>query len=161
MFAELRRQIFIKCTKPEYELAVGKIIHEQLRGNQDYIDNNIILNLSRDRYDKDTENELHIYLLKECKSIPDIEIKDFDHTAISKITINSHDENTCHVIKNIFDYLEILPEYRDGNIHVIDSEITLSMSDNYKDSTISISFDEKCNSISSFIIRGENYDNKN
>jgi len=157
MFVNCKRQIIIKCTKPEYEQHVGNIIHEQLKGNTDYVINNIILNLSRDRYDKGTENELHIYFFKDCKMIPDIELHDFDSSAINRITVYNHDENTCRIIKDMFDYLEILPEYKEGNISVIDSEITMSMCDNYKDSTISILFNEKCKGIKEFMIRGDKY----
>lgn len=47
------------------QMAIGNYIHEQLRGNKDYIDSNILLNI-------DTENEINLYVFKECKNVPTI-----------------------------------------------------------------------------------------
>lgn len=47
------------------QLRIGNSIHEQLVGNKDYIDSNIILNI-------DEENIIKIYIFNECESVPNI-----------------------------------------------------------------------------------------
>ena len=48
-------------------------IHEQLVGNQDYINSNIVLNDSSTRCDG-TNNEVRVYIFDECKNRPVINI---------------------------------------------------------------------------------------
>ena len=48
-------------------------IHEQLVGNQDYINSNIVLNDSSTRCDG-TNNEVRVYIFDECKERPAINI---------------------------------------------------------------------------------------
>ena len=57
----------IEVSNAEERLAVGNAIHEQLRGKQDYIDNNIILNI-------DTDYTVELYVMSDCKELPKIEI---------------------------------------------------------------------------------------
>lgn len=67
MDKELKMHITIRTTDEKEQMRVGNSIHEQLRGNKDYIDNNIILNI-------DVDNEVNLYIFKECKNVPDIVI---------------------------------------------------------------------------------------
>lgn len=73
MDSQLRRQIIIKTASEEEEFRIAEKIHEQLVGNQDYIDCNIILNMSADRLDG-TVNEVHVYIFDESESDPAITI---------------------------------------------------------------------------------------
>lgn len=49
------------------QMAVGNHIHEQLVGNKDYMNDNIILNT-------DEPCEVNVYIFKECKEIPTLVI---------------------------------------------------------------------------------------
>lgn len=73
MDSELKKLVVIKTDTAEEELKVATSIHEQLVGNEDYKENRIILNLSKDR-DDDTENEVHLYIFNDCKSSKEIKI---------------------------------------------------------------------------------------
>lgn len=73
MNEQLRRQITIKTSSQEEEFRIAEKIHEQLVGNQDYIDCNIVLNMSADRRDG-TENEVHVYIFNDSGSDPTITI---------------------------------------------------------------------------------------
>lgn len=42
-------------------------IHNQLVGNEDYVNSDIVLNC-------DKGNELHLYIMDDCKDIPEIKI---------------------------------------------------------------------------------------
>ena len=70
---EIRRQIIVKVKDSETELAIGTKIHNQLKGNPDYVDSRICLNLSKDRNDG-TENEVHLYVFDDSESDPEIKI---------------------------------------------------------------------------------------
>lgn len=61
------RQITVKCIDEKDQMAVGNYLHEQLRGNEDYINSNIVLNI-------DAPNEVNLYFFEECKKIPDLVI---------------------------------------------------------------------------------------
>lgn len=61
----LRMHITIRTINEKEQMEVGNSIHHQLVGNQDYIDNNIVLNI-------DTDNEVNLYIFKECENIPNI-----------------------------------------------------------------------------------------
>ena len=65
MEPELKLKIVIETSTEKEQMAIGNHIHEQLRGNKDYIDNNIILNI-------DVENKIRLYVFKECKDVPPI-----------------------------------------------------------------------------------------
>ena len=69
----IRKIIIVKTNSHEEEWEVCKKIHEQLVGNQDYIDCGIVLNMSSDRGDG-TENEVHLYIFDDAKSNPEIKI---------------------------------------------------------------------------------------
>ena len=69
----LRKLIIIKTNSHEEEYKVAEKIHKQLVGNQDYIDCNIVLNMSSDRADE-TENEVHLYICDDAKTNPEIKI---------------------------------------------------------------------------------------
>ena len=60
-------------TEEGKEFETMKKIHEQLVGNKDYIDSNIILNGSSTRCDG-TRNEVRVYIFDECKKRPAIKI---------------------------------------------------------------------------------------
>ena len=64
--------IIIK-TEDGKEFETMEKIHEQLVGNKDYIDSNIILNDSLTRCDG-TKNEVRVYIFDECKKRPAIKI---------------------------------------------------------------------------------------
>lgn len=69
----LRKLIIVKTNSLDEEYEVAKKIHKQLVGNQDYIDCNIVLNMSSDRADE-TENEVHLYICDDAKTNPEIKI---------------------------------------------------------------------------------------
>ena len=60
-------------TEDGKEFETMEKIHEQLVGNKDYIDSNIILNDSSTRYDG-TKNEVRVYIFDECEKRPVIKI---------------------------------------------------------------------------------------
>ena len=62
------REISIACRDEKEAFKIGEQIHNQLKGNSDYIDNNIILNCT------DFDNIVKIWIFKECESIPEITI---------------------------------------------------------------------------------------
>lgn len=65
--SELMCKITIELSDADDRMVVGTAIHEQLRGKQDYIDNNIILNI-------DTDYAVELYVMNDCKELPKIEI---------------------------------------------------------------------------------------
>lgn len=65
MDENLKMHITIRTTDEKEQMRVGNSIHDQLRGNKDYIDSNIILNI-------DVDNEVNLYIFKECENVPDI-----------------------------------------------------------------------------------------
>ena len=70
----IRRQIIIKTQDNEEEYRIANKIHEQLVGNQDYIDSRIVLNMADDRLDDDTKNEVHLYIFNNSETDPEIKI---------------------------------------------------------------------------------------
>lgn len=64
---DLKMHMTIKTTSEEEKMRIGSSIHEQLVGNQDYRDSNILLNI-------DDENEVNLYVFKECENVPNITI---------------------------------------------------------------------------------------
>lgn len=64
--------IIIK-TEEGKEFETMEKIHEQLVGNQDYINSNIVLNDSSTRCDG-TNNEVRVYIFDGCKERPAINI---------------------------------------------------------------------------------------
>ena len=69
----LRKLIIIKTNSHEEEWEVAKKIHEQLVGNEDYIENRIILSMSTE-IPYEVENEVHLYIFEDSKSNPEITI---------------------------------------------------------------------------------------
>lgn len=61
------RYLAIECDSVEAKEQIGTKIHNQLRGNKDYIDCNIILNM-------DEPHTVQLWFFKECTTIPSIEI---------------------------------------------------------------------------------------
>lgn len=55
--------IRIQCDSEEEMLRMKENIHNQLTGNEDYINCNIILNGSDDRMLSEDENEVHVYIM--------------------------------------------------------------------------------------------------
>lgn len=66
---EQNTKMHIKITvqNDKEQEAIGNAIHEQLRGNPDYIENRIILNI-------DTDNEINLYVFDDCEEVPTIVI---------------------------------------------------------------------------------------
>ena len=73
MSEEVRRLIRINTNSKEEEFKIMNNIHKQLVGNEDYIENRIVLNDSSTRNDV-TENEVHLYIFKDSISDPEIKI---------------------------------------------------------------------------------------
>lgn len=63
--SEVKYTITIETQNNEERLRIGNKIHEQLKGNPDYVNNNIILNI-----DQDCTVRLWIYT--NCTNIPSI-----------------------------------------------------------------------------------------
>lgn len=68
----VRKFVTIECETFEEMAAIREKIHNQLVGNQDYVDRNIVLNGSDDRYEQD--NSIHLIFFEECEEIPEITI---------------------------------------------------------------------------------------
>lgn len=71
MEKEIKKMVIIKTQSRQEELEIAEKIHNQLRGNEDYIDSRIVLNLS-DTRDDGTENEVHLYIFNDSISNPKI-----------------------------------------------------------------------------------------
>lgn len=54
----IKKIVDIKCENNDEKVRIGKMIHEQLIGNKDYKENNIILNIEAD-------NEVCLYICEE------------------------------------------------------------------------------------------------
>ena len=67
------KECIIIKTEEGKEFETMEKIHEQLVGNQDYINSNIVLNDSSTRCDG-TNNEVRVYIFDECKERPAINI---------------------------------------------------------------------------------------
>ena len=67
MDKDFKMHIIIRTNGNKEKMRIANSIHQQLVGNKDYIDCNIILN---DYY----ENEINLYIFNECKNIPNIVI---------------------------------------------------------------------------------------
>lgn len=61
----LLASVTIETKNDDEKMRIGSNIHEQLRGNQDYIDCLIILNI-------DEPNIVRLWVDKRCKEIPNI-----------------------------------------------------------------------------------------
>ena len=68
----IRRFVRIETETEDDMLAIKERIHDQLVGNKDYIDSNIVLNGSDDRLENDCA--VHLYIFDECEYIPPITI---------------------------------------------------------------------------------------
>ena len=68
----IKRLIRIETNTEEEMLTIKSRIHDQLVGNKDYIDCNIVLNGSDDRLENGYE--IHLYIFEECTYIPSIAI---------------------------------------------------------------------------------------
>ena len=64
---DFKMHIIIITNDNKEKMRIANLIHNQLVGNKDYIDCNIILN---DYY----ENEINLYVFNECENIPNIVI---------------------------------------------------------------------------------------
>ena len=68
--------ITIQCENPEETFRVASSIHEQLRGNQDYIDNEIVLHYSdADDIERGAPNRIWLFISADVKTMPDITLK--------------------------------------------------------------------------------------
>ena len=67
------KECIIIKTEDGQEFKTMEKIHEQLVGNQDYINSNIVLNDSSTRCDG-TNNEVRVYIFDECEERPTISI---------------------------------------------------------------------------------------
>ena len=68
MQKDLIRKVEIETQTKDECMRIGTLIHDQLRGNQDYIDSNILLNCT------DSDNVVRLYIFEECENIPSITI---------------------------------------------------------------------------------------
>lgn len=60
-----KKAIEIRCSSNDQKMRIRESIHNQLVGNEDYIDNNIILNL-------DEDCKVLVVIFNECKEEPTI-----------------------------------------------------------------------------------------
>ena len=65
MDENFKMHIIIRTNDVKEKRRIANSIHQQLVGNKDYIDCNIILN---DYY----EDEINLYIFNECKNVPNI-----------------------------------------------------------------------------------------
>ena len=65
MNGKIKYDITIETVNEDEKMAVGNSIHNQLVGNKDYIDSNIILNV--DEYEK-----VRLLIFEECTNVPKI-----------------------------------------------------------------------------------------
>lgn len=63
--ANLKIKITIETTTKDGQMEISNSIHNQLKGNEDYINNNIILNCNE-------ENVTKLFIFNECKNVPKI-----------------------------------------------------------------------------------------
>lgn len=72
----LGKVVEIRCENPEETFRVASSIHEQLKGNEDYINSDIILHYS-DEEDKamGEPNKVWLYVSNEVETMPDITLK--------------------------------------------------------------------------------------
>ena len=68
MTSGLIRKIEIETRTKEECMRIGELIGNQLRGNKDYQDSNILLNYT------DNDNVVRLYVFEECKYVPPISI---------------------------------------------------------------------------------------
>ena len=69
---DVKKEIIVKLKSKEEMLDTALKIHRQLVGNEDYIESRIIVSMEPE--DKDTENEVHVYIMNDSKTIPEIRI---------------------------------------------------------------------------------------
>ena len=65
MDEDFKMHIIIRTNDVKEKRRIANSIHQQLVGNKDYIDCNIILN---DYY----EDEINLYISNECENVPNI-----------------------------------------------------------------------------------------
>ena len=63
--ANLKIKITIETTTKDEQMEISNSMHNQLKGNEDYINNNIILNCNE-------ENVTKLFIFNECKNVPKI-----------------------------------------------------------------------------------------
>lgn len=73
LYREMCKRIYVIKTEDGAEYDVLEKIHNQLAGNIDYANSNIVLNDSSTRRDG-TMNEVHVYIFNECNDIPEIRV---------------------------------------------------------------------------------------
>lgn len=72
----LSKIVEIRCESPEEALRVATSIHEQLVGNTDYINNEILLHFSdEDDVYIGEPNRVWLYISDKVKTMPDITLK--------------------------------------------------------------------------------------
>ena len=72
----LGKVVEIRCESPEETLRVATSIHEQLVGNEDYINNDILLHYSdEDDIAMGEPNKVWLYVSNEVEIMPDITLK--------------------------------------------------------------------------------------
>lgn len=65
MAKTFKKAIEIECSSNEEKMEVSRKIHNQLVGNKDYIDSNIVLN-------HDEDCKVMVIIFNECKEEPEI-----------------------------------------------------------------------------------------
>lgn len=86
-----KREIIIKCASNEDKKALGNSIHEQLRGNPDYIDSRIVLNI-------DTDKVVNLVIFADAKPV-DIVIR--DRGARERFDRDQNTVKASHDVNNI------------------------------------------------------------
>lgn len=68
MSEDVKLYIRIETISKDECMRIGTLIHDQLRGNKDYVDSNIVLNCT------DSDNVVRLYIFKECENVPSFTI---------------------------------------------------------------------------------------
>lgn len=148
--SDVKKILIIKTSSKEDELSIGTQIHEQLRGNQDYIDSNIVLSISQS-FTKGTmpDNEVHLWISKDSSICPKIKINSIPNRDLTIEVIVNFEEEMLRIKDSIYKQLV-------GNKDYINSNIILNGSDDRQDENknghmVRISISSDTNPIEIFI----------
>lgn len=153
----LKREILVKCKNESNEKTIATLIHDQLHGNPDYINNKIVLTLSKD-YDSE-DNTLSLCIFKDCENIPDIRLTDNNYILdyIDSIIIKCYKDDAKRLRESLYNQIYKSKDYIEQNISLIDCY-------DRKNDTIDeihLIYNKPCKDLSDIIIEGEFNTNKN
>ena len=125
--SDVKKVIVIKTSSKEDELAIGTQIHNQLRGNTDYIENNIVLSISQS-FEKGTmnENEVQLWIAKSSSSYPIIRIDSVVNAELTIMIIVNTESEMIEARDSIYNQLV-------GNEDYVNCSIVLNDSDDRRD----------------------------